>query len=118
MAIVEPTDGATVDQEDTVRGTVSDPRAAVSLLLCPMPGNERRVKRQPDVGGDSEWATTGLFGAEDVGQGEPYESVALATLEDVLANLLTGNRLRPGDRRSHLPASSDKSAIAALVRAR
>ena len=87
VRITAPEDGAGVGQTLTVKGTLSDPRVRLYLIVKPF-SDRRYWWVQAPVTSGARWKTTAFLGAEREGVGEKFALFALASYRPL--NLLPG----------------------------
>ena len=109
LEITSPSDGATVTMTELVRGTVSDPKLNVYVLIHPLTTNLWWVQNIPTVGPGGKWQSFCYFGTENLGIGEPYEIIAVATSKKKL--------YKPGDTLEIVPLDLLRSRIVTVRRA-
>ena len=110
LEITSPTDGATVTTRELVGGTVSDSKLNVYVLIHPLTTNLWWVQNMPTVGPDGKWQSFCYFGTENLGIGEPYEIIAVATSKKKL--------YQPGDTLEIVPLDLLRSRIVTVRRAK
>jgi len=117
VTITKPVDGEHVNMRYLVQGTVDDPHSKVHVIVHPLSVSSMWVQPPPLVNTDGRWKTNVYFGTHNQGTDEKYEVVALATNENFLVNLLTGNSLREGQILKGLPRITNRSNIVTVTRA-
>lgn len=110
LEITSSAEGATVTMTELVRGTVSDPKLNVYVLIHPLTTNLWWVQNIPTVGPDGKWQSFCYFGTENLGIGEPYEIIAVATFKKKL--------YKPGDTLEIVPLDLLRSRIVTVRRAK
>ncbi len=108
IEITSPAEGATVTMTELVRGTVSDPKLNVYILIHPLVTNLWWVQNIPTVGPDGRWQSLCYFGTENNGIGEPFEIIAIATTKQEL--------YKPGDTLKTVPSDILRSTIVTVQR--
>ena len=116
ITIIDPQNGKNVTMEYLVRGMASDSEARVYVLVHPLSTREIWVQTQPIVSPDGSWQVICCFGTETLGIGDQYEVIALATKENFLVNLFTGNCLRAGQKLKRLPQETNISNVVTVIR--
>jgi len=118
IAVTEPKDGAQVEgHRYVIKGTVGDSKAKVSVVVRPLIPLDYWVQEPPTVDASGTWQVNAHFGEGNVGIGEKYEIIALATNENFIVTWVTGNSL-PVGMRQNLPSSTNRSNIVTVTRVR
>lgn len=116
IEIVEPKDATLVrEHRYLVKGTVGDSNAKVSVVVRPLEPLDYWVQDPPTIDANGNWQVNAYFGERNVGRGEKYEIIALATYENFLVTWITGNCLAIGKRQA-LPSSTNRSNIVTVTR--
>lgn len=84
IRIINPADGNHVCMETLVRGSVSDPNLQVFVLIHPMSTGSFWVQQLPERG--TNWHILGRFGEPNVGIGNHFEIIAIASSNRTLFN--------------------------------
>jgi len=79
LRIIEPLDGSEVCWRNMVRGTVSDPSLQVFVGIHPMATNKFWIQPIPNMSSDGRWQAYCYFGEPNMGIGEPFEIIAIAS---------------------------------------
>ncbi len=109
IKIESPQQSSEVSLESTVRGTVSDPKVRVYVLVHPLKTNQWWVQRSPSpTNQDGSWRTSCFLGTETEGMNEEFELLALATTES----------LTEGQIFKELPQCGKRSDIVTVKRTR
>lgn len=116
VVIIKPLNGENVTMRYLVQGTVNDPNSKVHVIIHPLSVPKIWVQNPPIVGTDGSWQTDVYFGTETLGIGDKYEVIALATNENFLVTLATGNFLREGQILDSLPHNTNRSNISTVTR--
>jgi hypothetical protein len=118
ITVVEPKDGTQIDgYRSLIKGTVGDSNARVSVVVRPLIPQDYWVQEPPTVDASGNWQVNGHFGESNVGVGEKYEIVSLATNENLIVTWVTGNSLTVGMRQT-LPINTNRSNIVTVTRVR
>ena len=110
LRIMSPAEEASVRMTELVRGTVSDPKLNVYILIHPLTTNLWWVQNIPAVGPDGRWQALCYFGTENLGIGEPYEIIAIASSKRGL--------YKPGDTLKEVPSKLLRSKIVTVKRSK
>jgi hypothetical protein len=118
LTIETPTNGATVTgYRSTIRGTLKEhTNARVYVVVRPLLPLDYWVQDAVTADSTGNWQVNAYFGDANAGAGEDYEIIAVATDENFLVTLLTGNLLTPG-KTATLPRNSNRSNIVTVRRA-
>jgi len=118
IKIDAPQEGEKIDgYRYVVKGTVNDPNAGVYVVVRPLEPLDYWVQERPTVDATGNWQVNAYFGERSAGVGEGYEVIALATRENFLVTLVTGNFLRVGKTNS-IPDNTNRSNLATVTRTR
>lgn len=118
IAVVEPKDGAQIEgYRYLIKGTVGDSNAKISVVVRPLVPQDYWVQAPPTVDVSGNWQVNANFGESNVGVGERYEIVSLATNENFIVTWLTGNSLTVGMTQT-LPINTNRSNIVTVTRVR
>jgi len=79
LAIMEPQNDARVCWRNMVRGTVSDPKLQVFVAIHPMATDKFWIQPIPNMRSDGRWEAYCYFGEPNIGIGEPFEIIAIAS---------------------------------------
>lgn len=116
ISITTPRDGSDAGMRQLVAGKVDDPRSRVYVLVHPLAVRQIWVQNPPVIGSDGKWQTYIGCGTESLGLREKYEVIAIASNENYLVTLATGNLLREGKVLERLPRNTNVSNIATVRR--
>jgi hypothetical protein len=99
----EPQPNATVEQRDTVSGSVSDPQAKVWVVVHPIGTSEFWVQPPVTLNTDGTWSVLAYFGREGLlDRGNLYE---------IRAFVNPSESLESGERRSWPLAAAESQSI-------
>lgn len=118
VVITKPINDENVTRRYVVQGTVSDPNCKVHVIVHPLTVPKMWVQNSPIIGIDGSWKTEVYFGTETLGIGDKYEVIALATNENFLVTLATGNFLREGRVLESLPRNTNRSNVVTVTRSK
>lgn len=79
IIITEPKDGKEVCWRSMVKGTISDPNLQVFVAIHPMATDRFWIQPIPNMRSDGRWEAYCYFGEPNVGIGEPFEIIAIAS---------------------------------------
>jgi hypothetical protein len=117
LAIAAPQDGLKIDgYRYLVKGAASDSNARVYVLVRPLETLDYWVQEQPTIDATGNWQVNAYLGEKKTGIGQDYEIMALATNENWLVTLMTGNLLQVGKTKS-IPSNTSRSNLATVTRA-
>jgi len=117
VAIVEPKDGAQVEGfRSLVKGSVNDANARVSVVVRPLTPTDYWIQEPPTMDTNGNWQINAHLGENNVGVGEKYEIIALATNENFIVTWVTGNSLGAG-KSEELPGNTNRSNIVTVTKA-
>ncbi len=116
VTISNSLDGDNVSMRYLVQGSVNNPHSKVHVIIHPLTVPEMWVQNPPIVSADGSWQTNVYFGTSTLGIGDKYEVVAIATGENFLITLATGNYLREGQTIKTLPRNTNQSNVVTVYR--
>lgn len=98
IGIISPENGSRVCWRTMVTGSISDPNLQVFVLIHPMATDKFWIQPIPTVSSDGKWKAYCYFGEPNIGIGEPFEIIAIASKNkklfkegDTLPSLLPDN---------------------------
>ena len=118
--ITNPTNGAEITGfQSVVQGHVDNTYAQVRVIVHPLAVAEAWVQDAPIIDAAGNWQINAYFGEPGNGINQDYEVIVIATRENFLVNLATGNNLSKGkiDIRS-LPQNANRSQRITVTRTR
>lgn len=116
VVIEQPKDGVEVGQRGLVAGKTEPALGAIYVLVRPRSKNTWWVQDLPRVDGDGNWSVNAYFGTTDIGVGENFDIIAVATNENPLTQALRGVNLSVGQQISTSVPSLAKSNIVVVKR--
>ncbi len=114
--ITNPSGGDNVTMRYVVKGTVSDPSSRIYVIVHPLLRTDMWVSYPSMVSPDGKWQDDVYFGTETLGIDEQYEITAIATNENFLVTLATGNFLHEGQIIPTLPRNTNKADVVTVFR--
>ena len=103
VTITQPQPNATVEQRDTVSGSVSDRQAKVWVVIHPIDTGEFWVQPPPRLNADGTWSVLAYFGREGpIDSGNQYE---------IRTFVNPSESLESGERRNWPPAAAQSQGI-------
>ncbi len=84
LNIVKPKNDAEVCWRTIVEGTVSDPTLHVYVAIHPMATDKFWIQPIPTISSDGKWRVYCYFGEPNIGIGEPFEIIAVASKNKIL----------------------------------
>ncbi|MGA2224807.1 MAG: hypothetical protein ABSH41_10235 [Syntrophobacteraceae bacterium] len=114
--IVAPQTQAQVGQRALVEGEVSPILVHVYVLVHPLSSDRWWVQDLPLVQNDGHWQVKVYLGTENVGKGEEYEILAVATNESIVTRLLRGDYPAPGQQLKAIAPYFAKSNVIVVRR--
>jgi hypothetical protein len=120
IEITDPTNGMEIEGfRHQVQGTVSDPNARVYVLVHPTAWSDIWVQDPPLVDSAGNWRVNAHIGTAGEGIAQDFEILAIASNENFLVTLATGNWLRVGPTGSDsIPQNTNRSNIVTITRVR
>jgi len=79
ISIISPAEGSHVCMRTLVSGSISDSSLQVFVLIHPMATGKFWIQPIPTVSSDGKWKAYCYFGEPNIGIGEPFEIVAVAS---------------------------------------
>jgi hypothetical protein len=79
LSIITPQDGSRVCWRTIVKGTISDPKFQVFVAIHPMATDKFWIQPVPTVSSEGIWTAYCYFGEPNIGIGEPFEIIAIAS---------------------------------------
>jgi hypothetical protein len=79
LTIVEPKNDANVCWRAIVKGTISDSKLQVFAAIHPMATDKFWIQPIPNMRSDGRWEAYCYFGEQNIGIGEPFEIIAIAS---------------------------------------
>lgn len=116
ITIADPHNDGAVTMRYLIQGSVSNPHSRVYVMVHPLTVPEMWVQNPPVVGADGSWQTYAYFGTTTLGLGDQYEVVAIASDENFLVTLATGNYLKEGQIIQNLPRNTNRSEVVTVQR--
>ena len=77
--IISPVGESRVCWRTMVRGTISNPNLQVFVLIHPMATDKFWIQPIPTVSSNGKWEAYCYFGEPNIGIGEPFEIIAIAS---------------------------------------
>lgn len=117
IEIVEPQNETTIrGYRHLVKGTVSDPRARLYVMIRPHETPQDIWVQDPvTIDRDGNWQVNCYFGEARAGAGEKFEISAIATSENLLIALATGN-LKSVGKTHAVPRNTNRSNFVTVTR--
>jgi hypothetical protein len=98
-----------------IQGTVSPKNSRIYVLVHPIHTNKWWVQAVPSISDDATesatWTSIIYLGAENAGQGEYFEVIALASADSLIADILSGRFLSIGEVVETFPMLSRSNTI-------
>lgn len=79
LTIIEPKNDSRVCWRTMVQGTISNTKLQVFVAIHPLTTKKFWIQPIPTVSSDRKWRTYCYFGEPNIGIGEPFEIIALAS---------------------------------------
>lgn len=79
LTIVKPKSDAEICRRTIVEGTISDPKLQVYVAIHPMATDKFWIQPIPTISSDGKWKSYCYFGEPNIGIGEPFEIIAIAS---------------------------------------
>lgn len=79
LTIIKPKNDAEVCWRTIVKGNISDPKLQVYVAVHPMATDKFWIQPIPTISSDGKWRSYCYFGEPNIGIGEPFEIIAIAS---------------------------------------
>lgn len=116
IAIEKPSNEAVISGKETViSGTVSPSNSRIFVLVHPVDSNRWWIQEPPVVfqreDEQAQWKASIHLGTEDLGAGESFQVVAVASQDPEWFDLLAGRHYQAGDEVHSLPPLSRSNVL-------